>query len=182
MSNQPSPPPQPAPHPPVAGGKKGVPVLAWVGIGCGGILLVAITVVILAVGWFKNKVREFTENPEKTAAEFFVNMHPELEKVSSDDGKGEMTIRDTSGKETTVSYKDLAEGRLSVQDSEGNEMIFGGADLSQIPDWVPMPEDFAGGSSAFHTETNQEVAGLFHGRSKQSPEAIEEFFPQRRIA
>ena len=102
------PPPPPAQPPLVEPPKKGLHPLAWVGIGCGGLLVVVIIAGAILVGMAKRKYEEirddFATAPEKTAAEMIVRMNPDLEMVRNDEGSGEMTVlvRDT-GEEVTVS-------------------------------------------------------------------------------
>ena len=145
-----------------------MPAIAWVGIGCGGLLLVAILVVIIAYLFLGPKIKAFAENPEKAAAEMIVSANPDLEKISQDDEKGEMTIRTKNGEEITLSYQDLAEGKISVTDAEGNTTRIGSADLSQVPAWVPKAPDLSDAVSMFHTEGGGKVAGQFSGKSGQS--------------
>jgi hypothetical protein len=115
-----SPPPLPHSSPK----RKGLPALAWVGIGCGGILVVALIVILTAFAFLGRKVADFArqaeENPAKAAAELFVKANPEVELVSIDDQAGTMTIRiKATGKEATVTYADIAQGKFSVTSEDG---------------------------------------------------------------
>jgi len=84
--------------------KKGLPPIAWVGIGCGGLLLIVAIVVTILIGKGVKMAKEFAEelekNPGKALVETTVKFHPDIEMVSQDDLKGEATIRvKSSGKE-----------------------------------------------------------------------------------
>ncbi len=107
--------PQPAAAP-VTPAKKGLPALAWVGIGCGGLVVIAIIVMIIGGVWFTKKAKElgvdFQKNPERAAAELVVNLSPDLEKVSTDEEAGTMTIRKQDGTEMTLTYQDISEGKF----------------------------------------------------------------------
>lgn len=77
--------------------------------------------IILLVGgwiWGTKKAKElgldFEKNPERAVAEMVVNISPDLEKISSDEKAGTMTIRTKDGKETTLSYKDISEGKFNL--------------------------------------------------------------------
>src|SRR5690606_13549317 len=97
-------PPTP-PEPPAIQEKKGIPPLGWVGIGCGTLVVIAVLVISLLIGWCKKTVGDFSDfqkNPEKAAAELMVRMNPDVEKVSENDATGEMTIRTKDGKEVTL--------------------------------------------------------------------------------
>jgi len=114
----------PPPLPGSAPQKKGLPALAWVGIGCGGILVVALIVMMTAFAFLGRKVadyaREAEKNPAKAAAELFVKVNPDVELVSANDRAGTMTIRiKATGKEVTVTYADIAQGKFSVTGEDG---------------------------------------------------------------
>ena len=72
--------------------KKGLSTWAWIGIGCG-VLVVIATVVLVAVGFFAaRKLQDvagdldFKDNPEMASARLFVRMNPELGAVLQDGG------------------------------------------------------------------------------------------------
>lgn len=153
-----------------------MPALAWLGIGCGGLMLIAIVAAVLLFKAGAEKFKEFAANPEKAGAEMMVSMNPDLEKVSQDDEKGMMTIRTKEGKEMTLSYKDISEGKLVITDPEGNKMVVGSTDLSRIPAWVPKAPDLSDGISTFHSDSSGKVAGQFTGKSGQSGEELKAYF------
>ena len=104
--------------------KKGLSPLAWIGIGCGGLLLIG--VVVLSVGgyFFVKTASDFVgDNPAAAAAEAMVRINPELELVDSNREAGTITIREKStGKEVTVNYSQLERGELIFEDGEGEEV------------------------------------------------------------
>lgn len=161
---------------PPAPAKKGMPAIAWVGIGCGGLLLIAIIAGALLFKAGADKFKEFAANPEKAGAEMIVSMNPELKKVSQDDKNGTMTIRTKDGKEMTLSYKDIAEGKIPMVDANGNPIQFGSSDLSKVPAWVPKPPDLTDGISIYHSDGGGEISGQFSGKSGQSAEDLKAFF------
>lgn len=108
--------------------------------------------------------------------EMMVSLNPDIEMVSQDDEKGEMTIRTKDGQETTLSYKDIAEGKLVMTDAEGNETILGSGDLSEVPTWVPRPPDLSDGISTFHSDAGGRVSGQFSGKSGQTADELKTFF------
>jgi hypothetical protein len=142
-------------------GKKGLPVLAWIAIGCGGLVVlagIAFTVLgWLAVGKMKDVASDFEDNPTKATAELVVRMNPDLEMVESDDDAGTITVREkSSGKVVTMNYEDIEEGRISFESEEGRVEITGQGQGGEgvmtistdegetriggggaIPDWVP---------------------------------------------
>jgi hypothetical protein len=174
------PPPPPA-APPKPQKKKGLHPMAWVGIGCGGLLFIAVIGIALAVGWFKRTINEFQEdmaaNPERAAAEMIVKFNPDLEMVSDNETAGEMTIRvKSSGEEMTISYADLAEGRLKMKDGEGNAITAGMADVSDIPAWVPQYPRIASQTSLFQQDGPQGVEGVWMFSTRDTPEQVSDFY------
>lgn len=161
---------------PATAPKKGMPAIAWVGIGCGGLILVAIVAAVILFKMAAGKIKEFAANPEKTAAELIVSTNPDLKKISQDDEKGEMTIQTKDGEQVTLSYSDLAEGRITVRDKDGNETRIGSADLSKVPAWVPKAPGFTAGVSTFHSETNDKIQGQFAGKSTESAANLKTFY------
>jgi hypothetical protein len=166
----------PPTFPPQAQARKGMPAIAWVGIGCGGLLVIALALGVYGFFIAKKALGEFTANPQKAAAEFVLSRNPAFEKVSHDDAKGTMTIRTKDGQEMTLSYKEIAEGKITLKDKDGNVTQIGSQDLSAVPAWVPKPADLSGGVSLFHTESATEVAGQFAGKSSMDAEAIIAFY------
>lgn len=158
--------------PPIPAEKKGIPVVGWVGIGCGSIVLIAVMVISLLIGWCAKKVGDLGRNPEKTAAELMVKMNPDVEKVSNNDVTGEMTIRTKDGREAIVRYKDLAHGAFGFTDSAR----FGQSDMSQIPTWVPRVPESKIVHSAFQRSDGGRNSGMYSVTSGGTVDSLDEFF------
>lgn len=164
------------PEPPV---KKGIPALGWVGIGCGSLVLIAAVAISLLVGWCKRAVgdlSEFQRNPEKAAAELMVKLNPDVEKVSQDDAAGEMTIRTKDGKEMTMRYKDISEGKFVIKDDEGNIAELGSTDLTKVPAWVPRAPGVKSTQTSIRNTNASKESGFYSVTSGESIDALEEFF------
>lgn len=171
--------PQGAPPPPPPGlptAKKGLGPLAWVGIGCGVLLVLGLIAMVAGGIFVKNKVQKFTDNPEMTMAEAIVAANPDVEKVSSDPEAKTITVRDKkTGEETTINLADLKEGRwevktkdgtatmgaegITVTDAEGKVSTIG-APTSQLPGWLPK-----------YPNTIGEPAGAFESTSAEGKTA-----------
>jgi hypothetical protein len=165
--------------PPLPPAKKGMPALAWVGIGCGTLLIIGIVVVSLLVGWCTRTVgtiSDFSKNPEKAAAEMMVKLSPDIEKVSQDDAKGVMTLRTKDGQEMTMSYKDISEGKFLIKDAKGNIAEFGGADLTNVPAWVPKVPNMKTTNSSIRNAEEGRASGLYSVTSGDSLDSLAEFF------
>lgn len=117
-----------APESPSQPQKKKLGPLAWVLIGCLGIVVLA-GVVMLVGGFFvAKKVSDFAdeakENPARTAAEMVVRVNPELELVETDDEAQTMTIRNTeTGEVFTADWSDIQQGKFRL-DSGGKTVTF----------------------------------------------------------
>jgi hypothetical protein len=167
------------PEPPAIQQKKGIPPLAWVGIGCGTLVVTAVLVISLLIGWCKRTVgdlADFRDNPEKAAAEIMVRFNPDVEKVSENDATGEMTIRTKDGKEVTLGYKDISEGRFTMVDGEGNSASFGKSDLSDVPGWVPRVPAIKAVAASMRNEKAGKVSGMVSVTTLEPVDALEAYF------
>ncbi len=146
--------------------RQGLHPLAWVGIGCG-VILVIIVVAMLIGGFFlartvKNVAEDFEDNPGLAAAKLVVMASPELEEVEVDEEAGTMTVRNTkTGELITVNFDDIKEGRFSwtadgeevtvdvsdaedgtvrieSSDGDGFAITTGAAVTEELPEWVPV--------------------------------------------
>lgn len=105
-----------SPHAP----KKGLSPLAWVGIGCGVLLVLALAVFVVFGFFVKRQVDKFGDNPTLAAAEMVIRLNPELEVVDTDREAGTLTVREkATGKTMTMNAKDIEEGRISFETEEG---------------------------------------------------------------
>ncbi|HEV2847066.1 MAG TPA: hypothetical protein VG477_19575 [Thermoanaerobaculia bacterium] len=138
--------------------KKGLGPLAWVGIGCG-VLLVIGMVMVAAGGWFaKKQLDKFAENPGFTTAELIIRANPDLEVVNTDREKNTLTVRNKETGETlTINAGDVKEGwtftnekgetatfsaseeGVKVTNEKGEVATFGATEggPKNLPSWVP---------------------------------------------
>lgn len=183
--------------------KKGIPVWAWVGIGCGG-LLVVVLVVVMAAGFFvankaKDIAADFEDNPAMATARMIVKLNPEIEEVASDEEAGTITVRNKkTGEEITVNFEDIEEGKFSwttdegvvsidaseleesgsmtVTNEEGAVVFATGKPASEdLPSWVPMyPETEPTSRHSMRTETT--VSGGFEVTTADPVADVLEFY------
>lgn len=215
MTNGPS---QTTPPPPPAGGspqgvggpppapqkKKGLSPLAWIGIGCGAILLLSMIAFVVLGGWLfgkaKDAVQEFEENPALASAKLIVRADPDLEIVDSDDEADTVTIRNTeTGEVITVDMEDIEEGRISfekdgertnvgfeedeegggsftVRDDEGRSRFrVGSGGDEEIPGWIPR---YAGvePEGSFISSTDQKTEGGFGFKVEDDLDEVVAFY------
>ena len=198
---EPTPPPsttQPsyAPPPPK---KKGLSPLAWVGIGCGALVLIAVVVIAIVFGVAAKKGKDFLtdlgENPTLVAAETMIKLNPDLELVESDRAAGTLTVRDKeSGEQMTFNLADLEQGHLEAWTEEGEETsvtfrsgeggleieseqdgttsrLRFGASAGEIPDWVPVYPGTEPASN-FISATGEGTQGMFSLTTDDSPDDV----------
>ncbi len=184
--------------------KKGLPTLAWVGIGCGVLLLLGAISFAVAVGFGIRKVKQvagdvaadFEKNPAKAAAELAVRLNPDLELVESDDDAGTMTIRNKKdGEVVTLDFKDIADGNFRVTTKDGEtslsvggdegvtvrgpdgEARFGGSgDLSDVPDWVPIYPAATGATGAYSGTSGGRTSGAVTAKATGEPKAVLDYY------
>ena len=92
--------------------KKGLGALAWLGIGCGGIVVLAIIGFIVVTMMFGGKAKQFLEdaqkNPTRTTATTMIAVSGgQIEMAQEDDANKRYTIREKSnGKLTTIYWNE----------------------------------------------------------------------------
>lgn len=203
MSNIPPVPEIPVPPVPGAAAppaKKGKGPLFWILLGCGGLTVMVIIVVLAITLFVGSKWKEFSadaeKNPTIAAARFIVKMNPDLEEVESDADAGTITIRNKKTGETiTMNAQDIKDGKLSFKTSDGEEVniqgggkdgsftvdsnkgsvSFGGKDASEVPDWVPRYSgvEFQG---VFHSSNDEEMTGTVRFNANDSLDDVINFY------
>ena len=191
-----SPPPPGAPPPP----KKGMGPLAWIGIGCGVIILIGIIVMGAGAYLFKTKVVDpLKNNPSLAAAKLVVQASPDLELVNEDAKTQTLTVHNKKTDETVVvSLDDNKNGRfkfssngkgassvdfsqqgisVKTQDEKGKESTFvaGAGAPKDLPAWLPTYPGAAvqGGFSPKSAEATVQTFGL---TTSDSPEKVLAFY------
>ena len=184
--------------------KKGLSTLAWIGIGCG-VLVVMVAAALLVIGMiaakkFKDVAGDFKDNPEMAAARLIVKMNPELEEVSADEQAGTITVRHTkTGEIVTVSIQDLKEGRIKFTTDEGEVSVEATGDgeegtfsvtrgdetwkmrtgvdtVGDIPAWVPvLPGSEAESPHVVESEGKTSGGFQLRGRGGHVPFRLNQF-------
>jgi len=112
----------------VAGKKKGMSPLAWILIGCGGVAVIGLVVLVVG-GLFifqkgKELVEDYEANPELATAKMMAAVHPEIELVDSDPNDDEVLFRNSkTGEEVIVDMKAIREGRFQLKDVDGKTVF-----------------------------------------------------------
>ena len=189
------------PQPPAP--KKGISGLAIAGIGCGGLVVLALIAAFVLAGKACSKFNEvagdFQKNPAKAAAMLALKFNPEVEVVSTDDTKNEITIRTKKdGKTMTMSFEDVANGKFTMTDAEGKtvtidgsnaakgggivmkgpdgETVIGGASSNPPPAWVPTYPGMTSQHGGLRTEQEGKVNGMSLAESADPVAKVKEFY------
>jgi hypothetical protein len=206
--NEPQTPPPAPPVTPAPAQKKGLGPLAWIGIGCVVLLLLAALMTATCSYFVGKKVKEvagdldFEENPIRASAEMMVRLNPELDLVEVDDDEGTMTIRNKRTDEiVTLDFGDIAEGRwgwttdegevtfdvnqeeggglVTVTTDEGEATWGAGTASSEPPDWIPRYPGAERSNLTFTSKTDATSAGIWTVETTDDVGSVTEFYKSR---
>lgn len=195
MSQNPVPPPIPSAPAPK---KKGLPVIAWVGIGCGALLVIAVAVVMVGGFFVARTVGKAAKNPEMAAAKLMMAANPDLELVSSDEAAGTVTIRNKkTGEVISMDLSDIKSGKIDFTGPKGEKLsidaqgdggggtlnfhsdngdvTFGGGTDAKAPDWIPA---FPGASpeGTYSMTEEGKSAGGYQFKTADTPQDVMDHF------
>lgn len=183
--------------------KKGLPPLAWVAIGCLGLVVLGGVVVTVAGVFVAHKVKQVAnqmeDDPVATTAKFLAAASPDIEFVKADKDARTVTFRDTkSGEELTFGYDDIEKGKvtfssggktaeievkqdgdqagqMTIRSNDGTATFRAGGDVENLPDWVPvLPGTSPQGT--FSTETGEARAQAFHFETDQKLDEVLNYY------
>jgi len=175
----------------------------FIGLGCLGLVLVAIVGTVVLVGWGANKVAQVAKdagmNPEQFAAELIVKANPDLELVRSVPNEKTITIRQKStGEEITLSFADIAAGKFSIK-QKGKEISIdsqsqaGGGVITvteddkttqittstaatKLPAWLPSTPSLRFAEGGYQITENGVASGLATATSSESVATLHAFY------
>lgn len=183
--------------------KKGLPPLAWVAIGCLGLMMLGGVVVTVAGIFVAHKVKQVAsdmeDDPVATTAKMIAAASPDIEFVKADKDARTVTFRDTkSGEEMTLGYDDIESGKvtlssagktaeielkkdgddagqMTIRSDEGKATFQAGGDVENLPDWVPVvPGTTPQGT--FATENEQGRAQAFHFETDKTLDEVMDYY------
>ncbi len=189
-----------------SGGKKGLSVLAWVGIGCGCLALLAAALAAVFFLFVAKKVHDVAgdvqRNPALAAARLVVAADPDLEEVEVDEQAGTITVRRKStGEQLTVDFDDVKEGRLTFQNEQGQVTLqgdqgsggfqvtgsnqegefrlqAGAGEAAKVPEWVPRYPG-AEVTGTYSMEQGQTATGGFQVTTDDAVDVVLEHYRQQ---
>ncbi len=179
---------------------KGLSPVAWIAIGCAGILvLVGAATFVGGIFIFKkakNVVEEMGDNPVLATAKLIAATNPDVELVAADEETQTVIfLNSKTGEEFTFNYQDIEEGRfsftsdegtfdvdasgeegrLTVTGDDGTTILGSGVSLENLPDWLPM---YLGTSAegTFFTETPDGEMGAYVVRTGDGLETVMDYY------
>jgi hypothetical protein len=204
--NEPQAPPPAPPQPVTPAQKKGLSPLAWIGIGCLVLLLLAALMTATCSYFVGKKIKDVAgdieENPIRATAEMMVRLNPELDLVEVDDEEGTMTIRNKRTDEVvTVDFGDIAEGRwgwstdegevtfdvgetedggfVTVTTDEGETTFGSGSSGQEPPKWLPRYPGAASENLTFTSESGGQIAGMWTMETADEIDRVSDFYKSR---
>lgn len=183
--------------------KKGLSTLAWILIGCGGLILVGGILFTVVLGYGVSKAKQFAQdiekNPVTTIGKTYAAVTPDIEFVSADEDSREITFRDTKTGETmTISADEIQDGKIKLRtkdgemtfdaqggveggvtmtDASGRTVFRGGAgSADDLPDWVPVYPGAEVTSNYQANAVGQGSGGAFSLATGDSVDAVFEHY------
>ena len=122
--------------------QKGLGPLAWIGIGCGGIIVLIVIAVVVFVTLFGGKIKQFAKemekNPARATATTMVTMSAgQFEMVAEDDVNKRYTIREKQSRKLTTIYWN--EKKKAPEVIQGDFSAIPAEDASPPSEVAPAP-------------------------------------------
>jgi len=165
--------------------KKTSPILWILGI-VGGLVILGIVVVGLAISFFVHKAKqvglEMRNNPGLAISKMAAMANPDIDVLSTDDRAGTITVRDKkTGKVDTLTFGDVRSGhfKMSVQENgKTTSLDFGGNAAAKLPSWVPAYPGAAVKEGGFSMTARGEDgdAGNFAFTTSDSADRVQSFY------
>jgi len=183
--------------------KKGMSGLAIFGIGCAGLIVLAVIAVGILMmkgcSMVKNAVAEAQKNPAKASATWMLKMNPDVEILNDDDAKGEITFKDKkTGEVLTMSFNEVSQGKFKVKNAKGEESVIDASDVGKkgfsfkgpdgelvvggskadasLPLWVPVYPGAQIEEGGVFSRKGETVTGLFSSSTVDGIAKVKEFY------
>ena len=167
-----------APPPfPVAPPKKGLPPFAWVGIGCGGVIVLILLIagiVGLTVG--KSVLSKFKQHPALPMVEEVLQTHPEIGRLAENQEAGTVILAPNgSPDQVKTTYDEIVRGKVVMPDPSGTPVPLFQGDLTKVPAWVPRYPGASGITSLVHEDLPDKIHGIMVMEIADTMDDVEKF-------
>jgi hypothetical protein len=173
----------------VAPAKKGTSPIIWILGIVGGLFILGILVVALAVTFVVHKAKQagldpelMRNNPGLAISKMAAMANPDIDVLSTNDRAGTITVRDRkTGKVDTLTFDDVKNGhfKMSVQENgKTTSLDFSGNGAAKLPSWVPgYPGATAKGGGFSMTASGENGdAGNFAFTTSDSADRVQSFY------
>ncbi|MGA3043234.1 MAG: hypothetical protein ABSF54_20845 [Bryobacteraceae bacterium] len=176
----------PSEAPPAATAPRKINPLVWVLVAIAGLFVLFGIAVVGGGLYVAHKARQIgldtalmQNNPGLATAKLLAATNPDLEVVSTDEGRGIITIRQKStGKIMTVSFDDLKRGKITFNlegKESGTESLSMGANQAAVPAWIPAyPNSKPAGTFSFHGKEG--TSASFRFQTQDAPADVTAFY------
>jgi len=157
--------------------------LVWILGGLGGCLVLVVICVFVIGLIVANKAKKagidgdlFRRNPALAAAKIMVATNPDIEMVSVDEGKQEITVREKkTGKIYSMSFEDAKNGKFTMKENGKTTLTVGGT--AKLPAWVP---NYPGSDpqGAFSASSAEGDSGTFTFKTKDDAEKVSKYYQE----
>ena len=165
--------------PEVAAVRKKTSVVVWILLGLAGLIVLGILGTLAVAYWF-------VRNPGEAMAKVLTAANPNIEVRNVDNAERRITIRDRrNGKEVTVSFDDIKDGRISFSGTDENGKVgrveLGGG-AGKLPSWVPV---YPGSKIQSHLSgsgedgTKVEEGGVYTFTTVESPAQVMSYYQDK---
>lgn len=155
--------------------------MVWVLGGLGGCLTLVIICVLGVYFFVAHKAKQagidtdlIKKNPALALAKIGVAANPNVEMVSTDEDRKEITVRDRkSGKTYTMSFDDAKNGKFTFKEDGKSTVTFGGK--AKLPSWVP---DYPGSDpqGAVSAAGADGEGGTFTFKTKDASDKVVQYY------
>jgi hypothetical protein len=173
-----TPPPFPAQTGPPR--KKGLPPLAWAGIGCGVLLVLAVLAGALGVRWFVHTVdtlaKDLSGDARREAVDTAADMLSGVHVVRHDDDAKSVTFRaaGTAG-ESTLGHEEFLRGEFPVTRADGSSGP-AASDPAAVPSWLPAYPAVLTLGGLFLSDTASDAGGILTFTTRDDPDTVAGFY------
>lgn len=150
----------------------------------------------------KTFIADAEKDPARAAAMLALKVNPDIEVVTTDDEKREVTFKvKPSGETMTVSFEDLSQGKLKMTNAKGEEIsidasdaeksgivmkgpdgeaVIGGGKAAPPPAWVPVYPGAVAQEGGMRVErADGALNGISVSKTTETVEAVQSFFESK---
>jgi hypothetical protein len=164
---------------PAPAARRKTSVVVWILCGFAGLILLGLLGTAAVAYWF-------VSNPGLALSKVLTAANPDIEVLNVDNAGRRLTIRDRrDGKEVSVSFDDVKNGRISLSAKDENgkvEQVEIGGGAGKLPSWVPVyPSAKVEGHVSGTGNDGEQMAegGVYSFTSGDTPSQVMSFYQDK---